>query len=77
MVKETETKQQWQWYFAGLSLETLRPMGVMAKDEGFKKRYDDLINYVNSKLALPHTGDIIYTYIVVKQSLAEETTEMK
>ena len=74
MVKETETKQQWQWYFASLYLETLRPMGVMAKDKGFKERYDDLMNYVNSKLLLPHKGDIIDTYIVVKQRLSDEET---
>ncbi len=65
------TKQPFSWRYAYVYLGALRNMRVM-NDRNFARKFNDLYNYVHSKMYLPSDGDIIDSYIVVEQKPVDD-----
>lgn len=65
--KTIKTKQDFCWHFVDVYLEMLSHIGAIYDDEVFCKKFYDLKNYLDKKLALENDGEIIETYVVVLQ----------
>lgn len=65
--KTIETRHELHWHVINDYLEALTTFWVANTDETFKKLLNNMKNYVDKKLALNGSGDVIDTYVTVLQ----------
>ena len=64
--KAIKIKQSPFWNFAYLYLQMLEEFTVLMEDKEFYRLYNQLLEYVQSKIELSHPGDIIDEYVIIE-----------
>lgn len=60
-----QTKQNYEWHLMRSYLEGVQGFPSLKTDDKFFKLFNELFDYVESKLDLPTSGDIIDLYVTV------------
>lgn len=64
------TRQALKWHVLFWCLDDIREYAY--SDEGFRKRFEELYNYVCGKIEMPVDGDITDAYVLLEQRIGKK-----
>ena len=71
-MKTTNTRIEYEWFFAYDILKLLFERGELMLDNTFKYKLKELEEYILSKAFLENKGDVVDCYVVVEQKIEEK-----